>query len=129
MNGQAKPAGETAMTNSDRNSIAAIDKCHRADRRTTWAIGAGALIALGLALQWIQVLFTQMVSQNSWFFATLFGETWNMITVWLSAAPWHEDVQYWPLLLVITGAAILFSRSPRRAMATNESRTGARRDA
>lgn len=116
------------MTNSERNSTQAIEKCHRADR-TTWALGAGALIVLGLALQWIQVLFTQIVSQNSWFFATLFGEAWNMITVWLSAAPWHQDVQYWPLLLVITGGAILFSRSPRTAMAKNESRTGARHNA
>jgi len=116
------------MTNSDRNSNQASEKCQRADKRTTWAIGAGALIVLGLALQWIQVLFTQFVSQNAWFFATLLGEAWNMITVWLSAAPWDQDVQYWPLLLVITGAAILFSRTPRRAMATNESRTGAHRN-
>ena len=115
------------MTHRDRNSIQRPESCH--SQSTTWAIGAGALIVLGLALQWIQVCFTRFVSQNSWFFATLFGETWNMIAVWLSAAPWRQDVQYWPLLLVITGAAILFSRTPRRAMATNESCTGARRDA
>lgn len=115
------------MTNLDRNSIQRAESCH--NQRTTWAIGAGALIVLGLALQWIQVLFTQFVSQNSWFFATLFGETWNMIAVWLSVAPWRQDVQYWPLLLVITGAAILFSRTPCKSMAMSESRTGARRDA
>ncbi len=112
------------MMNSERNLADGTHKCNHA----AWSIGAAALIALGLALQWIQVLFTQFASQNSWFFATVFGEAWNMITVWISAAPWRQDVQYWPLLLVITGAAILFSRGSRRAMATNESRTGARRD-
>lgn len=111
------------MTNSERNSNQA--NCNG----TLLALSAGSLIALGLALQWLEVLFTRFVSQNSWFFATLFGEAWNMITVWLSAASWHQDVQYWPLLLVITGGAILFSRSPRRAVVVSEARTGARRNA
>ena len=110
------------MTNSERNAT------HKSDRGATLAAGAGLLIALGLALQWIEVLFTRFVGQNSWFFATLFGQAWNMMTVWLAAAPWHADVQYWPLLLVITGGAILLSRGPRRAVAMNEMRTGARRD-
>jgi hypothetical protein len=69
------------------------------------------------------------VAANTWFFATLFGQAWNMISVWMSSAAWHQDLQYWPLLLVVTGGAILFSQGPKRAMATNESRTGARRDA
>lgn len=111
------------MTNSERNSN------HVNGKGTLLAFSAGSLIALGLALQWVEVLFTRFVSQNSWFFATLFGQAWNMISVWLSAASWHQDVEYWPLLLVITGGAILFSRSPRRAMVASESRTGARRNA
>lgn len=111
------------MTNSERNSN------HANCNGTLLALSAGSLIALGLALQWLEVLFTRFVSQNSWFFATLFGEAWNMITVWLSVASWHQDVQYWPLLLVITGGAILFSRSPRRAVVVSEARIGARRNA
>lgn len=112
------------MMNSERISN------HVNGKGTLLALSAGSLIALGLALQWVEVLFTRFVSQNSWFFATLIGEAWNMISVWLSAASWHQDVQYWPLLLVITGAAILFSRTPRRAaVVTSETRTGARRNA
>jgi hypothetical protein len=114
MNEQANQAGGAIMTNSKA------------------AVAAGALILMGLTLQWIEVLFTHFVSQNSWFFATLFGEAWNMITLWLSAAAWHQDVQYWPLLLVVTGGAILFSRGPKQAVAVNhvnQAQTGARRDA
>lgn len=110
------------MTNSNGNGLLHVEK------RTAVAVGAGVLIALGLALEWIEVLFTRFVAQNSWFFATLFGQAWNMITVWLSAAAWHQDVQYWPLLLVITGGAILFSRTPKQAVAVSQSRVGARRD-
>jgi hypothetical protein len=122
MNQQDKPAGDTNMMNSERNSNGTNGK------GTVLALSAGSLIALGLALQWVEVLFSRFVSQNSWFFATLFGEAWNMISVWLSAASWHQDMQYWPLLLVITGGAILLSRSPRRAVVPSESRTGARRN-
>ena len=110
------------MTNSNGNGLLHIEK------RTAVAVGAGVLIALGLALQWIEVLFARFIAENSWCFATLLGQAWNMITVWLSAAPWHQDVQYWPLLLVITGGAILFSRTPKRAVAVSQSRLGARRD-
>jgi hypothetical protein len=125
MNEQAKQqTGGSTMTNPSRNSSAQV-----IDRRTTVAVGGGFLILMGLTLQWIEVLFARFVSENSWFFATLFGEAWNMINVWLSAAPWHQDVQYWPLLLVITGGAILFSRGQKRAAATDESRSGARGDA
>ena len=100
------------------------------DRRTAAVLGAGLLIVMGLALQWVEVLCVRFVSANSWFFATLFGEAWNMINVWLTAAPWHQDVQYWPLLLVVTGAAILFSRNRKEAaVAVSEVRGGARHDA
>jgi len=111
------------MTNSE------IDAIHAADKRATVAVGAGLLILLGAALQWIDVLCAHFLSQNSWFFATLFGEAWNMIDVWLSAALWHQDLQYWPLLLVITGAAILFSNNRERAIVAEGAPAGARRDA
>jgi len=112
------------MANTERNS-----SNHGCDKGTIAMAAAGVLIALGAALQWVELLFTRFVADNSWFFATLFGETWNMINVWFSAAAWHQDLQYWPLLLVVTGAAILFSRTPRQAAASSESRTGAGRDA
>jgi len=71
---------------------------------------AALLIVLGLVLQWTELLFTHVVTDNAWFFATLFGEIWNIINLSPSAAQWHESFYYWPLLLVIIGAAILFSR-------------------
>ncbi|HTZ74085.1 MAG TPA: hypothetical protein VMB47_09200 [Candidatus Aquilonibacter sp.] len=112
------------MANAERNS-----SNHGCNGGTIAMAGAALLIALGVALQWIELLFARFVADNSWFFATLFGETWNMINVWLSAAAWHQDLQYWPMLFVITGAAILFSRTPRQAMVRSEARTGARQDA
>lgn len=81
---------------------------------TNAAWGAGMLILLGLALQWIEFLSARFASENSWFLSTLFGEVWNMITLWFSTTPWRDDVRYWPLLLVIVGGAILFSRGSWR---------------
>ena len=105
-------------------------RVQRTDKGTAVVLGAGLLIVMGLALQWVEVLCVRFVSANSWFFATLFGEAWNMINVWLASAPWHQDVQYWPLLLVVTGVAILFSRNGKeRAVAVSEVRKGARYDA
>lgn len=97
-------------------------------RRQTMAMGAGILIVTGLALQWIEVVCARFVGQNAWFFSTLFGEAWNMIDLWLSAAPWHQDLQYWPLLLVVTGAVILFSRNGRPQAAAVRVRSGDRRN-
>jgi hypothetical protein len=126
MSEEAK-AGDATMANTDRNS--SNHGNHGCNKRTIAAAVAGVLIALGVALQWVELLFTRFGADNSWFFATLFGETWNMINVWLSAVPWQQNVQYWPLLLVITGAALLFSRAPRPVAVKSESRTGARQDA
>jgi hypothetical protein len=71
---------------------------------------AAVLIALGLVLQWTELLLTRLFGHNTWLFATLFGEIWNIISISPSAIQWHQNLYYWPLLLVITGAAILFSR-------------------
>lgn len=110
------------MKDTEQNSI------RNSEKGTAVVLGAGLLIVLGVALQWLEMLCSRFISDNSWFFATLFGEAWNMINVWLSAAPWHQDLQFWPLLLVVTGAAILFARGPRTATAKSESRMGARRE-
>ena len=81
---------------------------------TNAAWGAGMLILLGLALQWVEILVARFASDNSWFLTTLFGEAWNMITLWFSTTPWRDDLRYWPLLLVVVGGAILFSRGGSR---------------
>jgi hypothetical protein len=124
MKHEAIAAGEKLMTNAEGRS-----EGHGFEGSATMAMGAGILIAAGLALQWIEVVCARFVGQNAWFFSTLFGEAWNMLNVWLSAAPWHQDLQYWPLLLVATGAAILFSGNKKREPARVEARSGARRDA
>ncbi|HEY3940487.1 MAG TPA: hypothetical protein VGL97_23870 [Bryobacteraceae bacterium] len=103
------------MTNSNANSLCPVDK------RSVIAVSAGLLIGLGLILQWIEVLFTHFVPRNAWVFATLFGEIWNAIEVWLSLAPSHQDLRYLPLVLVVTGAAILFSRRSKRASTVSQS--------
>lgn len=70
---------------------------------------AGVLIALGLVFQWTELLFVRFFVHNGWLFDTLFGEIWNIISISPSAMQWHRNVYYWPMLLVITGAAIFFS--------------------
>jgi hypothetical protein len=75
------------------------------------AFFAAVLIALGLAFQWTELLFMRLFGHNAWLFDTLFGEIWNIISLSPSAMQWDQNLHCWPLLLVITGAAILFSRS------------------
>ena len=78
------------------------------------ALFAGILIALGLALQCSEMLFTRLFAHDGWLFATLFGGIWNIITSSPSAMQWHQNLYCWPLLLVITGGAILFSRNCKK---------------
>jgi hypothetical protein len=111
--------GEGPMTNTEGKA-----KGHGLSGNGTMAMGAGLLIIAGLALQWIEVVCARFVEQNAWFFATLFGAAWNMVNVWLAAAPWHQDWQYWPLLLIVTGTAILLSRNSKPETAPVEARSG-----
>ena len=83
------------------------------DKRSIIAIAAGILIGLGVALQWTEVMVSHFFGRNSWFFATLLAQVWNMMNVWLSAAAWRQEISYLPLLLVITGGVILLSLCPR----------------
>ncbi|HKV48015.1 MAG TPA: hypothetical protein VJN69_07990 [Candidatus Acidoferrales bacterium] len=71
---------------------------------------AAVLIGFGLALQWIEFLFARVAAHNAWLFTTLFGEIWNIIDLSPSVTQWHQNLYCWPLLLVIIGAVILFSR-------------------
>ena len=109
------------MANSERNSTG------HTNRGAGLIIGAGLLILLGAALQWMQDIFVRFATDNSWLFATVFGGVWNAISIWVSAAAWRQDLQYWPLLLVITGAAMLCSRKPER-VAVSESLKGGRQN-
>ena len=82
-------------------------------KNTLAAFAAAILIALGLVLQWIELLFTRIAAHNAWLFTTLFGEIWNIIDLSPLVTQWHQNLYYWPLVLVIIGAAILFSRSQK----------------
>jgi len=92
------------MTSANPNP----DRCIRKNRFAV--LFAAVLIVLGFVLQWSELLFTRFFAHNGWLFATLLGEIWNIISVSPSATEWHQNLLYWPLLLVITGAAILLSR-------------------
>ena len=86
----------------------------RVHKSSIIAVIAGVLIGLGLALQWAELLFMRFLSQNAWFFSTLLSESWNIIEASSAAAQWHQNLKYWPLLLVIAGVVILFSHCPRK---------------
>src|SRR5215831_5710594 len=109
MNEQERAAGDEAMKRQEQRSAVQTSVAV-----TNAAWGAGMLILLGLALQWVEILVARFASDNSWFLTTLFGEAWNMITLWFSTTPWRDDLRYWPLLLVVVGGAILFSRGGSR---------------
>jgi hypothetical protein len=95
------------MTSANRKCLLGID------RRSIVAIAAGILIGMGLALQWTEVIVSRLFGPNSWFLATLLAQAWNMMNVWMSAQMWQQEISYLPLLLVITGGAILFSLCPK----------------
>ena len=100
------------LTNSSENGSLRIDAQSVAtlDKRSIVAVGAGILIGLGIVLQWLEAPLAHFFSENSWLFATLFGEAWNMVNVWLLNSAQRQEFMYWPLVLVVTGGAILFSR-------------------
>lgn len=95
-----------------KESNANLGGCVRNSRLAVFF--AAILIALGLVLQWTELLFTRFYAHNGWLFATLFGEIWNIISISPAAMQWHQNLYYWPLLLVITGAAILFSYNRKK---------------
>lgn len=91
-----------------------LDPGHCTRKSHIASLFAAVLIALGLVLQWTELFFTRVVAHNAWLFTTLFGEIWNIIDLSPSATQWHQNLYYGPLLLVIIGAAILFSRCNER---------------
>jgi hypothetical protein len=105
---QPEIEGRLKMSNSNQNP----SQCHHKNRLAVFF--AAILIALGLVLQWTELLFTRFLPNNGWLFATLLGEIWNIISISPSGTQWHQNLNDWPLLLVITGAAILFSCSRRK---------------
>lgn len=98
------------MIESDITSVSPNrDRCIRKNRLLGFF--AAVLIVLGFVLQWTELLFTRFFVHDGWLFATLLGEIWNIISVSPSGTEWHQNLHYWPLLLVVTGAAILLSRN------------------
>ncbi len=87
-------------------------RCHHKNKVA--AFSAGILIALGLALQCTEVLFAHFFGRDGWLFATLFGGIWNIISSSPSAMQWDRVLYDWPLLLVVTGGAILFSHNCKK---------------
>lgn len=80
----------------------------RVDKRSLAAVFAGIFIGMGLVLQWVEVLAAHYLTK-AWLLATLLNESWSIIRLCFSTAPWRQELFYWPLLLVVTGAAMLFS--------------------
>lgn len=100
-----------AETENGKLTDSNLNRC--LGKNTLAVFAAAILIALGLVFQWTELLFTRITAHNAWLFTTLFGEIWNIIDLSPLVAQWHRNLYYWPLLLVIIGAAILFTRGQK----------------
>ncbi len=95
-------SGEETMANANRQVIS---------RRLISAgavgwIAAGILIALGAALQLGELGYGPYQPANRWLFSLLATGGWHMLTL-LDGTVQQYVFQFWPLLLVLFGCAIL----------------------
>lgn len=77
------------------------------------AFVATTLIALGVALEAMEVFLARVIGPSGWFFAMLLQGAWNIFAISSIAAPLREILRGSPLILAIAGAAIFLSRRPR----------------
>lgn len=76
---------------------------------TTATLGAGLLILLGIVFQLWVLGYGRLNTDSFWSLSLISGTIWNMLNVWLKSTALQETIQFWPLLLVAAGVAVLLS--------------------
>jgi hypothetical protein len=70
------------------------------------AAGATALILLGVVFQLGELGYGHFDPRNYWLFSVFASGIWNMLALRLAPGV-HDMIQFWPLILVGTGLAVL----------------------
>lgn len=93
------------MTNVDRPvpSRASISS-------TAASVGAGVLIFLGIVFQLCELGYVHLASDSHWVISLLLESLWSAVDGWLKSAGIGDAFLFWPLVLVLVGGAILFSK-------------------
>jgi hypothetical protein len=99
----------------------------RARVSTAGFISAGCLILLGTVVQLGVLGYGPASSHNFWLLSLIAGSVWQMLAAHPIAPALNAQLQFWPMLLVAIGLAILFdARRGHRIRAGDRfgSRTG-----
>jgi hypothetical protein len=116
-------AGGNTMTNANRQFP--IEVGFNGTRIT--AAAAGVLILLGVVLQLGVLGYGHFDPRNYWLFSVFVSGIWNMLALRLNAPGVQDVLQFWPLILVGSGLAVLLvSTWNGRSRALAERNTGDR---
>lgn len=85
-------------------------------------IGATILILTGVIFQLAELTYAHLRGDGLWFFSVLASNIWNMLALKFNAPAVQQMAEYWPLLLIGAGLAMLLAKGQSR-----DSRTAARR--
>jgi hypothetical protein len=91
----------------------------------TAILAAGVLILLGVAFQLGELGYGHFDPRNYWLFSVFVSGIWNMLALRLNAPGVQDMIQFWPLILVGTGLAVLLvSRRNGRSRASSGRNAG-----
>jgi hypothetical protein len=95
------PAGESTMTNANRQF-----PIEAGSNTIVMAAAAIVLILLGIVFQLGELGYGHFDPRNYWLFSVFASGIWNMLALRLAPGV-HDMIQFWPLILVGTGLAVL----------------------
>jgi hypothetical protein len=78
-------------------------------RAATSGVIAGLLILTGIVFQLGELGYSQMSHANLWLASVLAQSVWNMLVLRGTVLALHPLLEFWPLLLVSIGLAILLT--------------------
>jgi hypothetical protein len=97
------PAGENIMANANRQFPIEAGVSGAA----VMAAGATALILLGVVFQLGELGYGHFDPRNYWLFSVFASGIWNMLALRLDGPGVRDMIQFWPLILVGIGLAVL----------------------
>jgi hypothetical protein len=73
-------------------------------------VGATILILTGVVFQLAELAYAHLSGDGLWLFSVLATNIWNMLALKFNDSAVQQMLQYWPLLLIGAGLAILFAK-------------------
>jgi hypothetical protein len=87
-------------------------------------VSAGILILTGVVFQLAELGYAHLRGDGLWFFSVLGSNIWNMLALGFNAPAIQRLLQYWPLLLVGAGLAMLLAKQQSYRSSTALRRPG-----